>query len=164
MKMFIVILLISCSLNGQSLNNIEGVKFNVPCEMAYTRNIDNQNNYSCVVEDNNGHIINYSLTISNLYNDLKGLSYKAGKIFEEEFINKIENDANLRDEQSSIKLLKNNIKAISLVSYLTYGPQKFRNTELVFIYKKKSYILNLTTNDLSRKKDIQVLINSIQFN
>ena len=42
------------------------------------------------------------------------------------------------------KIPPNKIKA-----YLTYSDQKFVNNSIVFIYKQKSFIVNLTTNNLN---------------
>lgn len=165
MKFIITLLLLtSWSSYTQSISNIEGIKIEAPCELTYTRNLNNQNNYSCIQETQGGYIKNYSVTVANLYNDLRGLSIETVETYKEEFFKKTLEVAANNGEQSSLIFLKNNIRAISIVSKLTYGNMEFINTEIIFIYKKKSFIVNLTTNNLNKNDHSLELINSILFN
>jgi hypothetical protein len=40
-------------------------------------------------------------------------------------------------------------KSFKKKAYLIYSDQKFVNTSIVFLYKQKSFIVNLTTNNLN---------------
>jgi hypothetical protein len=41
-----------------------------------------------------------------------------------------------------------------MTSYLTYYGHKFINTSIGFLYKQKSFIVNLTTNNLEKKTNL----------
>ena len=49
-KIFFLGILIPILSFGQTKNKIEGIVIDTPCELEYTRNLGNQNNYSCVTQ------------------------------------------------------------------------------------------------------------------
>tara|TARA_R110002051_G_scaffold88179_4_gene155430 strand:+ start:24031 stop:24528 length:498 start_codon:yes stop_codon:yes gene_type:complete len=158
-----ILILFSWVVSSQVNSKIEGIVLNAPCELNYTRNINNQNNYSCIQETNNGYINNYSVTVNNLYNDLAGLTVQQKRIFSEEFHKRVKQNAEEIGEVSKSVKLKNGKNATSVISYLTYGDQKFRNIEIAFLFKKKSYIVNLTSNNLTVSANVEELISLINF-
>ncbi len=82
-KIFLLGILISFSTFSQTDNKIEGLIINTPCELEYTRNLGNQNNYSCVLQDDDERIFQYSVTVQNLFeemNEFSGNSLKVLKI------------------------------------------------------------------------------------
>lgn len=89
----ILLMLFSWTLISQVDSKIEGITINVPCELNYTRNINNQNNYSCIKQTDTGFINNYSVTVNNLYNDFAGLTVQEEKTFLEEFHKRIGQNA-----------------------------------------------------------------------
>ena len=150
MKFFILIgLLIPFTTFAQTDNKIEGIIINTPCELEYTRNIGNQNNYSCATQDKNEKIFQYSVTVQNLFEEMKGLSGDSLKAFKEQFFKTAKENAKLNNEQSELIVLANGQKALKIKSYLTYSEHKFVNTSILLLYKQKSFVINLTTNDLS---------------
>src|SRR5690606_35891760 len=105
--------------NAQINNKIEGISFNTPCEIEYIRNIKNQNHYNCYYQDNSNYFHDYSITVSNLFNDLNGLSESGVSAYKEEFLKTI--------KQNSIKEgailaeyieLSNGTKALLTISSL----------------------------------------------
>lgn len=117
-----------CQIN----NKIEGIIVSAPCELEYTRNLGNQNNYSCVVQDENGKIINYSVTVSNLSKEMNGLNDNSLTLFKNTFLATAKKDAESNNEKAEYILLANDKKALKIKSYLTYSDQKFVNTSIVF--------------------------------
>jgi hypothetical protein len=134
---------------SQTENKIEGLNFDSPCELEYTRNLGNQNNYSCVTQLNTGKIFQYSITVQNLFKEMNGLSENTIKVFKENFLKTATENAKSNNEKSEYINLVNGQKAVKMESFLTYADQKFKNTSIVFLYKQKSFIVNLTTNDLT---------------
>tara|TARA_R110000868_G_scaffold22502_2_gene92395 strand:- start:386 stop:883 length:498 start_codon:yes stop_codon:yes gene_type:complete len=134
---------------SQTGNKIEGLDFDAPCELEYTRNLGNQNNYSCVKQANTGEIFQYSITVQNLFEEMNGFSGNTLNTFKEQFLKTVIEKAESNNEKSEYITLTNGQKAVKTESFLTYADQKFKNTSIVFLYKQKSFIVNLTTNDLT---------------
>lgn len=134
---------------SQTENKIEGLIFNAPCDLEYTRNLGNQNNYSCVIQDNDEKIFQYSVTVQNLFEDMKGMSQKTLEVYKEQFFKTAKENAESNNENTEWIVLKNGLKALKIKAYLTYSDQKFVNTSILFLYKQKSFIVNLTTNNLT---------------
>lgn len=162
-KIILLLVLTSWSVNAQINSKIEGITINSPCELEYTRNLDNQNNYSCPFQYGNGKLDNYSVTVSNLQNEMTGLTGSSLKEFKETFLQTIKSNSESNGESAKYIDLKNGIKAVSSVSYLTYADQKFKNIAIAFLYKQKSFIVNLTTNNLTRNDEMEDLIDKIIF-
>jgi hypothetical protein len=133
---------------AQIENKIEGIIINSPCELEYTRNLGNQNNYSCVLQDVNDKIINYSMTISNLFKEMNGLTASQLAEFKNHYLTTAKKDAEKNNEATEYIVLSNGIKALKINSTLTYSGQKFVVTSIVFLYKQKGFVVNLTTNNL----------------
>ncbi|WP_157209261.1 hypothetical protein [Mariniflexile maritimum] len=148
-KISFVILIIPFLTFAQIDNKIEGLTINCPCELEYTRNLGNQNNYACVVQDNNEKIKQYSVTVQNLFEDMNGLNEKTLQVYKDQFLQTAKENAEMNNESTESILLSNGQKALKIKSYLTYSGHKFVNTSIVFLYKQKSFIVNLTTNDLN---------------
>jgi hypothetical protein len=162
-KIFIILIFASWSVNAQIISKIEGITINSPCELEYTRNLGNQNNYSCPFQYENIKLDNYSVSVSNLQIEMIGLTGNNLNVFKETFLQTIKSNSESNGETVKYIELSNGIKAISSVSYLTYADQKFKNIAIAFIYKQKSFVVNLTTNNLNRSNDIEDLINRILF-
>ena len=135
-------------------NKIEGLNINTPCELEYTRNLGNQNNYSCVIQNNNDKIFQYSVTVQNLFEEMKGLSGNTLQVFKDQFLQSAKENAKSNGESTESIVLANGQKALKIKAYLTYSEQKFVNTSIVFLYKQKSFIINLTTNDLNNTSNL----------
>ncbi|MDD7913819.1 hypothetical protein [Polaribacter ponticola] len=162
-KIIIVLILTSWSIKAQINTKIEGITINSICELEYTRNLGNQNNYACVSQDSNEKIMQYSVTVQNLFEDMKGMNEKTLKIYKDQFFLTTKENSESNGEKTTLIKLKNGQKALSIVSELTYSVHKFINTSIVFLYKQKSFIVNLTTNNLNRKNEIRDLTNRILF-
>lgn len=134
---------------GQTKNKIEGIVIDTPCELEYTRNLGNQNNYSCVTQNSNNKIFQYSITVQNLFEEMKGFTGNSLQIFKDEFLKSAKNNAIANGESAKFITLNNQGNALKTESFLTYSGNKFKNTSIVLLYKQKSYIVNLTTNDLN---------------
>jgi len=134
---------------SQTENKIEGLKINAPCELEYTRNLGNQNNYSCVIQDNDGKVFQYSVTVQNLFEDMKGMTGKTLDVYKEQFLKTVKENSESNNESTEWITLKNGTRALKIKAYLSYSDQKFVNTSIVFLYKQKSFIVNLTTNNLN---------------
>ncbi|MHB1106376.1 MAG: hypothetical protein ACYCZ2_08430 [Lutibacter sp.] len=132
----------------QTDNKIEGIIINAPCELEYTRNLGNQNNYSCVIQDSNEFIFNYSATVQNLFEEMNGLNGNQLETFKKTFLETAKNNAETNNETAEYISLSNNIKALKIKSKLFYSNQNFVNISIVFLYKQKSFVVNMTTNDL----------------
>jgi hypothetical protein len=145
LTIFIIVPLIG---HSQIENKIEGLLLNTPCELEYTRNIGNLNNYSCVNQDSNEKIIQYSVTVQNLFNEMNGLTQKELEIFKTRFFDTAKANAEMNNESTESIVLANGQKALGVKSYLTYSGLRFVNISIVFLYKQKSFIFNLTTNNL----------------
>ncbi|TYB69451.1 MULTISPECIES: hypothetical protein [Bizionia] len=139
---------------SQTENKIEGLTINTPCELEYTRNLGNQNNYSCVFQDNNENIFQYSATVQNLFEDMKGLTGNSLQVFKDQFFKTAKENAQSNGEKTENIVLANGQKALKIESYLTYADQKFANTSILFLYKQKSFIVNLTTNELKNSYNL----------
>ncbi|MFS4469801.1 hypothetical protein [Maribacter sp. 2210JD10-5] len=151
-KIIFALLLIPFLGFSQTDNKIEGLNFDAPCELEYTRNLGNQNNYSCVTQVSTGEIFQYSITVQNLFEEMSGLSGNTLKAFKEQFLKTTTENAESNNEKAENIVLANGEKAVKIESFLTYADQKFKNTSIVFLYKQKSFIVNLTTNDLTSTK------------
>jgi len=162
-KIIIILALTSWSLNAQINSKIEGITINSPCELEYARNLGNQNNYACVSQDSSEKIIQYSVTVQNLFEDMKGLNERTLKTYKDQFFLKTKEIAESNGETTTSIELINGQKALSIKSELTYSGHKFVNTSILFLYKQKSFIVNLTTNNLNRKNVIKDLTNRIIF-
>ena len=161
MKKFLIVLIIVPLFSiAQISNRIEGIIINSPCELEYMRNLGNQNNYSCVFEDRNSNLYNYSATVSNLYNDINGLSENELKLYKKEFLKVTKDIAESSGEKAEYIKLKN-LDAVLTISYLEVSRLKFINLSVVFIYRKKSFTVNLTSNNLNKSIIQNKLINSI---
>lgn len=164
MKFNLLILLLTVfSGSAQIISKIEGIEINSPCELEYTRNLGNQNNYSCVVQIEEGKIDNYSVTVQNLNSSMNGLNENSLKTYKSTFLKTAETNYKETGDTPKYLKLSNGIDAISSVSYLTYQEKKFRIISITFLYKQKSFIVNLTTNKLNRDNEINNLINRILF-
>jgi len=161
MKLLTFLLLIPFAAFSQIDNKIEGLILNTPCELEYTRNIGNQNNYSCVNQDSNEKIIQYSVTVQNLFNEMNGLNQNDLKAFKTQFLETAKEDAIMNNESAEFIELANGQEALSIKSHLTYSGLKFVNISIVFLHKKKSFIFNLTTNNLGIA-DKKELVNRIK--
>ncbi|MBZ0328266.1 MAG: hypothetical protein K8F54_11715 [Altibacter sp.] len=163
MKKIIILLTITySSLNAQIITKIEGVSLNAPCELEYTRNIGNQNNYSCpYLYNNDEKLDNYSITVTNLQTEMNGLNDSSLNEFKKTFLETIESNSKNNGESPNFILLNNGISAVSSISYLTYGEQEFKNISISFLYRQKSFIVNLTTNNFYRKNEISELADRI---
>ncbi|MGE4346828.1 MAG: hypothetical protein AB7D46_05365 [Flavobacteriaceae bacterium] len=145
---------------AQISNKIEGITINSPCELEYMRNLDNQNNYSCAFQDRDNKIYNYSATILNLFKDTNGLSENSLREYKKEFLKTTKEIAEINGEKAEYVKLKN-LDALLTISYLEMSGLKFINLSVVFIYKNKSFTVNLTTNNLNKNAVQEKLINSI---
>jgi len=165
MKKIILLLVITyTSLNAQINTKIEGVTINAPCELEYTRNIGNQNNYSCpYLYSGEEKLDNYSITVTNLQTEMNGLTDSSLKEFKNTFLKTIEINSRKNAGSTNYIVLNNGISAISSISYITFGEQSFKNISISFLYRQKSFILNLTTNNFDRDNEISALINRILF-
>lgn len=157
----LISLLTVFSVSAQIINKVEGIEINSPCELEYTRNFHNQNNYSCVIQTDMDKIDNYSVTVSNLQIEMNSLNDKDLKLFKEIFLKTIETNSKIRDEETTYLKIKDDVLAVSSISYLTFGNQKFKNISITFIYRKKSFIVNLTTSDINRKNEVNNLLSRI---
>ena len=162
-KYFLIIILSFGAINAQIITKVEGISINSPCELEYTRNLGNQNNYSCVVQIDEGKIENYSVTVSNLQKDMNGLNESTLKSYKSSFFESAESNCKNAGETIKYIILSNGIKALSSISYLTYADQKFKNLSIIFLYKQKSFIVNITTNNLNKSNQINDLISRIIF-
>lgn len=138
---------------SQTDNKIEGLIINTPCELEYTRNLGNQNNYSCVTQ--NEYIKQFSVTVQNLFEEMKGLNGDSLKEYKNSFITGAKNNAESNGETVE-SIIINGKKALKIESYLTYSGHRFKNTSIVLLYKNKSFIVNLTTNDLSNSATVNL--------
>lgn len=139
-------------------NKIEGLTIDCPCELEYTRNLGNQNNYSCVFQDDNENIFQYSVTVQNLFEEMNGLSGTTLKVFKNQFFQTLRDNAKSNNQNAESINLRNGDTAIEITSYLTYSGNKFVNTSIAFLYKQKSFIVNLTSNDLKNSINLVNLI------
>lgn len=139
---------------AQTDNKIEGLTINTPCELEYTRNLGNQNNYSCVIQNNSDKIFQYSVTVQNLFEEMKGLSENTLQVFKDQFLQSAKENAESNGENTEFIVLESGEKALKIKAHLTYSDQKFVNTSIVFMYKQKSFIVNLTTNDLNNTSNL----------
>lgn len=133
---------------SQTDNKIEGLTINTPCELEYTRNLGDQNNYSCVLQKTDETIFQYSVTVQNLFEEMNKFQGKELLSFKNSFLQAARENAISNGESTETIILANGQKALKIESYLTYSGNKFINTSIVFLYKQKSFIVNLTTNDL----------------
>jgi len=84
-KIILLEILLPFMVFSQTENKIEGLTIDTPCELEYTRNLGNQNNYSCVIQDNDEKIFQYSVTIQNLFEEMNGLTENTLKVFKDQF-------------------------------------------------------------------------------
>ncbi len=134
---------------SQTDNKIEGLTINTPCELEYTRNLGNQNNYSCVLQKNDETIFQYSVTVQNLFEEMNKIQGKELQSYKNSFLQAARENATSNGESTESIILANGQKALKIESYLTYSGNKFINTSIVFLYKQKSFVVNLTTNNLN---------------
>lgn len=139
---------------GQINNKIEGITLNAPCELEYTQNLGNQNNYSCVFQDEKGYIVNYSATVQNLFDEMNGLDERTLKVFEESFLDTAKQMSETVGEKTEYLFLSNGIKALKSQSNIAFQGDNYVSTSVVFLHKKKSFIVNLTTNNLKYNHDL----------
>lgn len=152
-KIILLGLLIPFLSFAQIDNKIEGLTIDCPCELEYTRNLGNQNNYSCVIQDEDDKIFQYSVTVQNLFEDMNGLNETTLKAYKDQFLQTLIDNTESSDGNANSINLANGQKAIQMISYLTYSGHKFINTSIGFLYKQKSFIVNLTTNDLEKNNN-----------
>ncbi|HEY9184326.1 MAG TPA: hypothetical protein VIM94_03270 [Salegentibacter sp.] len=160
-KIFLLGMLFPLLSFGQTNNKIEGLVIDTPCELEYTRNLGNQNNYSCVIQKADNKIFQYSITVQNLFEKMKGLTGNSLQIFKDEFLKSAKNNATANGESAEFITLNNQGIALKTESYLTYSGNKFKNLSIVLLYKQKSYVVNLTTNDLN-SSGINKLVDRIE--
>ena len=146
---------------SQIENKIEGLIINTPCELEYTRNLGNQNNYNCVLQKTDETIFQYSVTVQNLFEEMNKFQGKELQSYKTNFLQAARENATSNGESTESLILANGQKALKIESYLTYLGNKFINTSIVFLYKQKSFIFNLTTNDLY-SVELKQLINRIK--
>jgi hypothetical protein len=155
MKNIILLGLLVPFLSFAQINNkIEGLTIDTSCELEYTKNLGNQNNYSCVFQGDNEKVLQYSVTVQNLFEDMNGLSEATLSVFKEEFLKGLVSNAEASNQDVKSIYLSNGQRAILMTSYLTYSGHKFINTSIGFLYKQKSFIVNLTTNNLEKKTNL----------
>ncbi|MFI8606451.1 hypothetical protein ACIGCP_18430 [Cellulophaga baltica] len=162
-KIILLLILTSWSVKAQINSKIEGITINSPCELEYTRNLGNQNNYTCPYQYGNGKLDNFSVTVTNLQTDMVGMTGNSMDVYKKTFLETIKSNSESNGETARNMEFSNGIKAVSSISYLTYGDQKFKNIAIAFLYKQKSFIVNLTTNNLTRNNEIEELIDKIIF-
>lgn len=143
---------------AQIENKIEGLTIDCPCELEYTRNLGNQNNYSCFLQDIDNNILQYSVTVQNLFEEMNGLNSETLKVFKDQFFLSAKQNAELNNETTKSITLINGDKGLQIESYLTYSGHKFINTSILLLYKQKSFVVNLTTNDLKKTNNLINLI------
>jgi len=160
-KIILLAILFPSFILAQINTKIEGLELNTPCELEYTRNLGNQNNYSCVIQNNKEKIFQYSVTVQNLFTEMNNLSKHKLLSYKDSFFKTAENNAKSNNEKTEYISLVNGQKALKITSYLTYSGNKFMNISIVLIYKQKSFIVNLTTNDLNNPASIK-LVNRIK--
>ena len=80
---------------------------------------------------------------------MKGFTGSSLQVFKNEFLKSARSNAIANGENVEYIEWNNKGKALKTESYLTYSGNKFKNTSIIFLYKQKSYILNLTTNELN---------------
>lgn len=163
-KIILLLVFASWSLNAQINSKIEGISINSPCELEFTRNLGNQNNYSCPFQYGNGKLNNYSVTVSNLQTEMSRFTGSSLNEYKKTFLQTIKSNSESNGETAEYLEFSNGIKAVSSVSYLTYADQKFKNIAIAFLYKQKSFIVNLTTNNLNQINEIEDLTKKIVFN
>lgn len=159
----LTLLIAFCSLvtQAQIKNKIEGIIINAPCEIEYVRNINGQNNYTCNYTKGN-ILINYTVHISNLYKDINGLNEKNLKTYKRTFLKTVKENAEKVKEKTKYILLLNNKKALAIEAFMSYSDLKFKNTSVVFIHRKKSFIVNIVSNDF-KKSNIEKVMKAIEF-
>ena len=162
-KYFLIIILYSGAINAQIITKIEGISINAPCELEYTRNPGNQNNYSCPVQADEGKLYNYSVTVQNLQTHMNGLNESSLKAYKDSFLKSAEKDSKKSGDTTNYIKLSNGIVALSCISEIVYGKEKYKNISIVFLYRAKSFIVNLTTNNLIKDNDVTELVNRISF-
>ena len=153
-KIFLLGILLPFMVFSQTENKIEGLTIDTPCELEYTRNLGNQNNYSCVIQDNAEKIFQYSVTVQNLFEEMNGLNGNTLKVFKDQFFQTAIENAQSNGEKTEKIVLSNGQEALKIESYLTYADQKFVNTSILFLNKQKSFIVNLTTNELKKSYNL----------
>lgn len=159
-KLTLLLSLYSLMFHGQINNKIEGISINAPCEIEYTRNINNQNNYTCNNIKGN-KIINYTIHVVNLYNDLNGLNENSLKIYKKTYLKTAkENAEKLKETTKHLKLF-NKIDALSITAFMDYSGIKFKNSSVMFIYRSKGFIINIASNDL-KSSSVKEIIKRIK--
>ncbi|MDE0536438.1 hypothetical protein, partial [Tenacibaculum sp. L6] len=158
-KIFYFIFLLTIGTSAQVKNKIEGLIIESPCELFYTRNIGDKNNYSCNYEKN-GYLINYSVLVSNVYNETKAFNKQEEKQYHEAFLNEAKLNAE-RNKERTKYISFNGKKALVIEAYLNYSDVKLKNTLIVFFYKKKNFIANIVSNDFE-KSNLNSLLSSIK--
>ena len=133
-KIFFFGILIPILSFGQVKNKIEGIVINTPCELEYTRNLGNQNNYSCVIQKTDNKIFQYSITVQNLFEEMKGFTGSSLQVFKDEFLKSAMNNAIANGESAKYITLNNRGSALKTESYLTYSGNKFKNLSIVLLY------------------------------
>lgn len=162
-KYFLIIILSFGAINAQIITKIESISINAPCELEYTRNAGNQNNYSCPVQTGEGKLDNYSVTVQNVQTHMNGLNESSLKAYKDSFLKSAEKDSKNSGDKTKYIKLSNGIVALSSISDLTYGKEKFKNISIIFLYRQKSFVVNLTTNNLFKDNDVIQLANRISF-
>lgn len=158
-KIFYLIFLFNIGLSAQMMNKIEGLIIESPCELFYTRNLGDKNNYSCNYEKN-GTLVNYSVLVTNVYNETKVFSQQEEKKYHEAFLNEAKLNAE-RNREKTKYISFNGRKALVIEAYLNYSDVKLKNTSIVFFYKKKNFIVNIVSNDFE-KSNLNSLVSSIK--
>ena len=159
-KLTLFLSLYSLISQGQVNNKIEGITINAPCEIEYTRNINNQNNYTCNNIKGNT-LINYTIHVTNLFNDMNGLNENSLKVYKKTYLKVAKENAEKLKETTKYITLFNRIDALSIIAFLDYSGIKYKNTSIMFIYRNKGYIVNLVSNDL-KSSSIKEIIKRIK--
>lgn len=162
-KVMLLLFFGTVAANAQINSKLEGITINSPCELEYIRNLGNQNNYSCPFEYGNGKLDNYSVTVANLQNEMSGFTGSSLVTYKNTFLETIKSNSESFGEKAEYIKLPNGIDAVSMVSNLTYADQNLKNIAIAFLYKQKSFVVNLTTSNFERTNDVENLIKRILF-
>lgn len=149
MKNFIFLLLTISQVGfSQISNKVEGITIDAPCEIIYTRNLNNQNNYTCNYIKGD-KLINYSIQTTNLFNQLNGLDKKGKENFHKQYLSSMKRNSEKQKEKTDFIQISNGVKSLVITSFLNYSDTKLKNTSLAFIYNNKGYIINLVSSDFN---------------
>lgn len=145
-KIVLIPLFLTTLFYAQTDNNIEGVIFNTPCKMEFTRSSKGINNYTCTIQKNEDKIINYSVTAENMNSRMENLSESALKTFKETYFTVVKNNSEANNETTTFINLSPSIKALKSKGTMNYQGQVIYTTTITFLKNQKSYMFNVLTN------------------